>query len=157
MKFLIVFIALSIVNVVFSTIRSITTIKSGKLIASLISGGYFAFYNIMLVWTVMDYPMWAKCLITFICNVVGVWIVKYCEEKIRKDQLWVVSASIKKKIAERTKILLNEAEIPYNCVETTGDYMIFNMYCETQEQSLAVKEIIKKHHAKYFVTESKVL
>ena len=43
MTFLITFIALSIINVVFSTIRSITTIKSGKTVASRVSGGYFAF------------------------------------------------------------------------------------------------------------------
>jgi uncharacterized protein YebE (UPF0316 family) len=87
MKFLIIFIALSIVNVIFSTIRSITTIKSGKTIASIISGGYFAFYNIMLIYTVADFPMWQKCLITFACNVIGVWVVKLVEEKMRKDKL----------------------------------------------------------------------
>ena len=57
MTFLITFIILSIINVVFSTVRSITTIKSGKTVASLISGGYFAFYNIMLIYTVADLPM----------------------------------------------------------------------------------------------------
>ena len=41
MMFLITFIALSIINVVFSTIRSIATIKSGKTIASLLSDGCF--------------------------------------------------------------------------------------------------------------------
>lgn len=58
MNFLITFIVLSIINVIFSTIRSITTIKSGKTLASLISGGYFAFYNVMLIYTVADLPMW---------------------------------------------------------------------------------------------------
>ena len=57
MTFLVTFIVLSIINVIFSTIRSITTIKSGKTVASLISGGYFAFYNIMLIWTVADFQM----------------------------------------------------------------------------------------------------
>ena len=60
MKLLITFIVLSIINVVFSTIRSITTIKSGKTVASFISGGYFAFYNVMLIYTVADFPMWEK-------------------------------------------------------------------------------------------------
>ena len=61
MKILVTFIILSIINVIFSTIRSITTIKSGKTVASFISGGYFAFYNIMLIYTVANFPMWQKC------------------------------------------------------------------------------------------------
>ena len=65
MKFLITFIILSIVNVIFSTIRSIVTINGSKIMASLISGGYFAFYNIMMIYTVADFPMWQKCVITF--------------------------------------------------------------------------------------------
>ena len=55
MTFLITFIVLSIINVIFSTVRSITTIKGSTLVASLVSGGYFAFYNIMLIYTVADF------------------------------------------------------------------------------------------------------
>ena len=78
--FLILFICLSTVNVVFSTIRSIITIKGGKLLASLFSAGYFSFYNIMMIYTVMDFSMWHKCIITFVCNFVGVYLVKWGEE-----------------------------------------------------------------------------
>ena len=94
MNIVLLFIILSVINVIFSTIRSITTIKSGKTIASLVSGGYFAFYNIMLIYTVMDFPMWEKCIITFICNVVGVFTVKLVEEKLQKDKMWKVEVTI---------------------------------------------------------------
>lgn len=158
MTFLITFIALSIINVVFSTIRSITTIKSGKTIASLISGGYFAFYNVMLIYTVADFPMWQKCLITFVCNVIGVWVVKFAEEKMRKDKLWKVELTVKEFYGKDLQTVLTKARIPYNSVMTTDrNYAIFNIYCATQEQSVAVKEIAKKFNAKYFVSESKTL
>ena len=157
MKILVTFIILSIINVIFSTVRSITTIKSGKVVASLISGGYFAFYNIMLIWTVADFPMWQKCLITFICNVIGVWIVKFAEEKMRKDELWKVEASILSGCKEDVKTLLIKADIPFNYIEGIGKYTIFNIFCATQEQSIAVKEILKTYRAKYFVSESKTL
>ena len=156
-KFLITFIILSIINVVFSTIRSITTIKSGKTVASLISGGYFAFYNIMLIYTVANFPMWEKCLITFICNVVGVWIVKFIEEKLQRDKLWKVEATICKTYQEDVCSMLNKAKIPYNYIEGVGKYTIFNVFCATQNQSVAVKEILKAYNAKYFVSESKTL
>lgn len=157
MTFLITFISLSIINVIFSTIRSITTIKSGKTVASLISGGYFAFYNIMLIYTVADFSMWQKCVITFFCNVIGVWIVKAFEEKAKKDKLWKVELTVR---TEQTKILsrqLNELNIPHNYIENVGKWSVFNIYCATQKESIFVKELANKHHAKYFASESKQL
>ena len=106
-EFLLVFVGLSIVNVVFSTIRSIVTISRSKAVASLISGGYFAFYNIMMIYTVADFPMWQKCVITFVCNVVGVFLVKWGEEKSRKDKLWKVEATIDRADFETNKELLD--------------------------------------------------
>ena len=157
MTFLITFIALSIINVVFSTIRSITTINGGKTVASLISGGYFAFYNVMLIYTVAEFSMLQKCLITFICNVVGVWIVKFVEEKMRKDRLWKVETTVLYKDVKNVCELLNKAHISYNYIEGVGKYTIFNIFCATQKQSTAVKEILKAYNAKYFVSESKTL
>lgn len=157
MKFLITFIILSIINVVFSTIRSITTIKSGKTVASLISGGYFAFYNIMLIYTVSDFPMWEKCVITFICNVAGVWVVKFIEEKMRKDKIWKVEATVKEGYSKSLSHMLDASGISYNKIDVTNEHYTFNIYCYTKEESLAVKEILKRYDAKYFVSETKFL
>ena len=157
MTFLITFIALSIINVIFSTVRSITTIKGSTLVASLVSGGYFAFYNIMLIYTVADFPMWQKCVITFFCNVFGVAIVKLIEAKMQKDKLWKVEATINKTNQSDVCEMLNKAKVPYNYIEGVGKYTIFNVFCATQNQSIAVKEILKAYNAKYFVSESKTL
>ena len=156
-NFLLVFIGLSIVNVVFSTIRSIVTINGSKAVASLISGGYFAFYNIMMIYTVADFPMWQKCVITFVCNVVGVWFVKWGEEKARKDKLWKVEATIYEPYKESLIDALNKADLPFNYIEGVGKYVLFNIYCPTQKESKAVKGLLDFHKAKYFVTESKSL
>ena len=157
MEFLAIFITLSIINVIFSTVRSIVTIKGGKFVASIVSGGYFAFYNVMLIYTVMDFPMWQKCLITFVCNVVGVFIVKFVEELLQKDKLWKVEATIVRSYQADVCEMLNKARVPYNYIEGIGKYTIFNVFCATQEQSAAVREILKAYNAKYFVTESKAL
>lgn len=155
--FLLTFIILSIVNVVFSTVRSIITIKGGKVAASLISGGYFAFYNVMMIYTVMDFSLWQKCLITFICNVVGVFIVKMVEELLQKDKLWKVEATINKQYRIDVCEMLNKTKVPFNYIDSVGKWTIFNVYCSTKEQSTAVKEILKAYNAKYFVSESKAL
>lgn len=156
MTFLLTFIVLSIINVVFSTIRSITTIKSGKTIASIISGGYFAFYNIMLIYTVADFPLWEKCVITFICNVIGVWVVKMVEERMRKDKLWKIEFTIKPMYKEQLSMALDALGIPYNYIDIKK-YCVFNIYSSTQKQSEMIKHMAYDFRAKYFVSESKSL
>lgn len=155
-ELLITFIILSIINVIFSTVRSIVTIKGNKVTASFISGGYFAFYNIMLLYTVADFPMWQKCVITFVCNVIGVFIVKFIEEKSRKDKLWKVEVTIPRVEASRLINYLENSELSYNYVDI-NKYYLFNFYCPTQRQSAEVKKLLDKFHAKYFVSESKTL
>ena len=155
-KFLAVFFALSLVNVVFATIKTLVTIKGNKLVASLVSGGYFAFYNIMMVYTVADFPMWQKCLITFVCNVVGVYVVKWSEEKARKDKLWKVEATIPAEVAERVKHDLTANGLHFNYIDIEK-YHLFNVYCETQQQSTMAKVVLDYYNAKYFVSESKTL
>ena len=156
MSFLITFIVLSIINVMFSTIRSIITLNGNKLTASFVSGGYFAFYNIMMIYTVADFPMWQKCLITFICNVIGVYIVKWGEEKARKDKLWKVEATVNKADFEENKEMLNLIKVPHNYIDIEK-YVILNFYCATGKQSEIVKDLLSEMNAKYFVAESKIL
>lgn len=155
MNLLIIFIGLSIVNVIFSTIKSIVTIKGGAFTASLISALYYGYYNIVLIYTVADFPLWQKVLITFVCNLVGVFIVKWGEAKARKDKLWKVEMTVP---AEHTNAIHNDyrlREVPHSYIEGVGKYSIFNFYCATQSQSLAVKAIAKEFDAKYFVAESR--
>lgn len=151
MNFIIIFVGLSIVNVVFSTIRSITTIKSGKIVASLINGGYFAFYNIMLIYTVMDFPMWQKCVITFSCNVIGVFIVKLIEEKMRKDKMWKVEVTIPTKYYDVVDFDLKN--IPHNYIRLSDKHTIFSFYCATQNETKKVTDICNQYGAKYFASE----
>lgn len=154
MNFLVTFTLLSIFNVTFSTARSIVTVKGGKVLASLASGGYFAFYNIMLIYTVQNFPLWQKCLITAICNIIGVFLVKLIEEKMRKDRLWKVEATIPTQYIENVDEQLRD--IPHSYIEISSKHTLFNFYCATQKESIQVKEICDQYGAKYFATEAKI-
>lgn len=155
-KFLLVFFVLSIINVIFATIKSLVTVKGSKLSASFISGGYFAFYNVMMIYTVADFPMWQKCIITFICNVIGVFAVKWGEEKARKDKLWKVEATVSRTDFEQNKELLDLFKVPHNYIDIEK-YVILNFYCADKKQSEIVRGLLDEMNAKYFVAESKSL
>ena len=157
MKFVIIFFILSTVNVIFSTVKSILTIKSGKTIASLVNGGYFAFYNVMILYTVADFPIWQKCIITFICNVAGVYIVKLIEEKSRKAKLWRVELTVNNELSEQLHYELKDIGIPHYYISDVGKRSVFSCYCATKKESTIMRNIANKYNARYFVAESKEL
>lgn len=153
---ILIFTALTIVNVVFSTIKSIITIKGGAFSASLISALYYGYYNIVLIYTVADFPLWQKVIVTFGCNLVGVYVVKYAEAKSRKDKLWKVEATVKPSHQVDIEKYCKDNDIPFSYVNIEK-YILFNFYCATQEESAKVKKLLDAHDAKYFAVESKNL
>lgn len=155
MNLLIIFVALSIVNVVFSTIKSIVTIKSGPWVASIVSALYYGYYNIVLIYTVADFPLWQKVTVTAGCNLVGVFIVKYGEQKARKDKLWKVELTVPTKYKDAIDFDLHD--VPHSYIELSDKHTLFNFYCATQVDSAKVKAIADDYEAKYFVAESKNL
>ena len=156
-EFLLAFVALSIINVVFSTVRQLTTHGDNKVLAALLSGGYFAFYNVMVIFTVADFPLWQKCAITFFCNVIGVYVVKWGEEKARKDKLWKVEATVTNEVADKVHNDLKANNLPHTFITNLGKHCVFNVYCETQQDSVKAKIVLEYYNAKYFVSESKNL
>ena len=160
MKLLILFIVMNIVNVVIQTIKSICTIKCGKAVAAIVNAVAYGLYTYIVVLTMCDLPLLAKCLIVAGANFVGVYVVKLFEEKARKDKLWKVEATIPNQgiFAENDDCLieLKNANIPMNYIDI-NKYILVNCYCATQAESKVVKEILDKYNAKYFVSESKTL
>lgn len=152
---LLIFIGLSIVNVIFSTVKSIVTIKSGPWIASIVSALYYGYYTIVLIYTVADFPLWQKVIVTAGCNLVGVFIVKYAEKKTEKDRLWKIEVTIPTKY--KSAVDLELQSVPHSYIELSDKHTLFNFYCATQKESQKVKDIVNHYDAKYFVAESKTL
>lgn len=158
MQMLIIFIVLTILNVVIQTIKSIATIKCGKWVAALVNAVAYGLYTYVIFFTSCEgIDLHAKALITAFANLVGVYVVKLIEEKARKDKLWKVEATVPVANVGELSAVLEEYKLPYNCFKTSGEHRIFNIYCATQEQSKFAKLALDGHFAKYFVSESKTL
>lgn len=155
-QLLTLFIVMNILNVVIQTIKSLATIKCGKLAAAAINALAYGLYTYIIVLTNCNLPMLAKCLIVAGANFVGVYTVKYFEEKARKDKLWKVEATIRRGDAVDLLRELRANDLPYSYVDI-HKYYLFNIYCATQTESIKVKEILGQYGAKYFVSESKTL
>lgn len=154
---LVVFILLNIANVIIQTIKSIATVKCGKTIAATVNAVAYGLYTIVTVYMLCDLPLASKAIIVAVCNLVGVWVVKYFEEKARKDKLWKVEATFRKSDNwELALFQLKEYGIPVNYIDVEK-YIIVNCYCESKDLSEQTKHILERTNAKYFVTESKNL
>ena len=156
-KLLLVFIVLNIANVIIQTVKSIATVKCGKVSAAVINAVAYGLYTIVTVYLMCELDLYLKAGIVALCNLVGVYVVKLIEEKARKDKLWKVEATVPFYETDHLHAELKDELIDHNYVENVGNWSIFNIYCPTQEQSRIAKQILGKHQAKYFVSESKTL
>ena len=156
MKLLILFIVLNVVNVILQTVKSLTTVKCGKMVAAIVNAVAYGLYTIVLVYTMCDLPLMWKASIVALCNFIGVYVVKLIEEKARKDKLWKVEATVLPSKAEWLISRLTEQHIPFNYIDVEK-YVIFNIYCATQNESSIAKAHLNVANAKYFVSESKTL
>ena len=111
-KLLLIFIALNIVNVIIQTVKSIATIKCGKTMAAVVNAIAYGFYTYIVILTMSDLPLFTKCIIVALCNLIGVYVVKLLEEKSRKDKLWLVKFTIPTHQAETAKELRDNKNIP---------------------------------------------
>lgn len=154
---LLVFIVLNIANVIIQTVKSIATVKCGKVSASIINAVAYGLYTIVTVYLMCELDLYLKAGIVALCNLIGVYVVKLIEEKARKDKLWEVRGTLTTPInCVAVCMDLDKAKIPYNYIDV-NKYIIFNCYCATQADSAKVKKILNDWEMKYFVSESKTL
>ena len=156
-KLLLVFIGLNIANVIIQTVKSIATVKCGKGVAAIVNAVAYGLYTVVTVYLMCELSLGLKALIVALCNLVGVYVVKWAEEKARKDKLWKIEATVFEPYTKSLHLDLTAEEIPCNYIPKIGKWSVFNIYCDTQEKSKKVKVLLDKYEAKYFVSETKTL
>lgn len=153
MNLLWLFVLANIINVILSTIKTLVTIKANKYVASLISAINYAFNVYIVVLTVCELPLWEKCLIVGLCNLFGVFIVKWVEEETRKDKLWRLDLTVPTQYLSTIDSDLHS--IPHSYIQLNNKHTLFSFYCATKEETKTVKNIANHYQAKYFVIEGK--
>ena len=153
-KLLIIFIILNITNVVIQTVKSILTIKGNKYIAAIANAVAYGLYTIVVVYMVCELPLYLKVAIVATCNLIGVFIVKFTEEKTRKDKLLKIELTVPERYTEAVDMDLQN--VPHSYV-LVGNHTLFNFYCATQTETAKVVDITKQYQAKFFVSESKTI
>ena len=156
MNAIIFFALMTIINVTLSTIRSLCTIKGGKWLSAITNAVCYGFYPLIVMLTAKDtVTIWVNMLITAVANFVCVWLIKFVEEKARKDKLWLVKITIPKNDFEKAKYWLKTWEVPYSYVDIEK-YVVFDTYCATQKDTELAIKVCKMFNGKMFATENKL-
>ena len=153
MNAILIFAIATIINVTLSTVRAITTIKCGKWASATMNALCYGFYPLIVMLTAKDtVVIWVNMLITALANFVCVWLIKYVEEKARKDKMWRIDLAIPTEENDFAHRKLTE--IPHNYV-VCGAWTMFNCYCATQPETAKVKQLGLALGGKYSAYESK--
>lgn len=157
MKLLLLFIILNVVNVVMQTIRSLATVKCGKMGAAIANAVSYGLYTVVLVYMVCDLPLWEKVTIVAAANFIGVYFVKIIEEKMRKDKMWKIEMTIVDNgfTAAAMHGALNGVNIP-NHYFSTGKHAVFSCFCATKADTDKALEVGKIYGAKTFASETRL-
>lgn len=149
------FFGLQLVNVVLSTMRSILTVKASKHVAAIMNAVSYTFYS-AVVKLITSQDMYVVCAVTFVTNIIGVYIANWILDKAKKDKLWRISATAKgqQKVAAMEK-RLDEYNISFNVTPCVNfeDKLVFDIFSYSQGESVLIKEILTDFNVKYHVME----
>lgn len=151
--YILFYLMIQLVNVVLNTLKTIITSKASKIPAAIINALTFGFYTIVVALTANISNLWVNIGITIVANLVGVYFSIMVLDKLRKDKLWEITATLPS-LSSYIEFELQENNISYNIMQTCGkkEYVL-HIYCPTQKESAKVKEILQKYKAKYIVHE----
>ena len=152
------FVILNFINVLVNTARSLCTIKGGKWVASVMNAVCYGYYTIIIVITATyEMPLLIKCFAVAIVNFIGVFTIKFCEEKFRKERMWIYNATAKMKSDELLKVveLLKNADIKLVYTELTEELYTLSIFSNDSKESEMVKSILDNYSIKYYAVETK--
>ena len=159
-EILLIFTALTIINVVLSTAKSLITIKGGMWAAAFMNAFTYGVYTYLVFFTADDtLTLWQKAIITFICNFIGVLLVKWIEQKATKDKLWVFLATAKTDLAELHKVdeMLKQAGIKLLYNEVVKDELYsLQIFSNTQKESKMIESVLENFNIQYCAVETKM-
>lgn len=150
------FVILNFINVLINTARSLTTVKGGKWIASVMNALCYGYYTVIIVITATyEIPLSLKIIAVAIVNFIGVFTIKFCEEKIQKEKLWIYKAKgIDKHTSKAITNALNELNIKYIVTNVNINFTNFEIFSNTQKESAVIKSILDNYSIKYYAVET---
>lgn len=149
---IIIFTVCSLVNVILSTMKTILTVRSTKVVASVINAVTYGFYAIV-VKQLASLDLTVTVIVTIATNLIGVYISMWIMDKMKKDCLWKISVTTKDKSIVK-KIENFDIEYTLSPIQYKKEtYYSIEIFSKNQKDSTIIKNILNEYKVKYNVTE----
>ena len=149
---IIIFTVCSLVNVILSTMKTILTVRSTKVVASVINAVTYGFYAIV-VKQLASLDLTVTVIVTIATNLIGVYLSMWIMDKMKKDCLWKISITTKDKSIVK-KIENFDIEYTMSPIQYKKEtYYSIEIFSKNQKDSTIIKNILNEYKVKYNVTE----
>ena len=149
---IIIFTVCSLVNVILSTMKTILTVRSTKVVASVVNAVTYGFYAIV-VKQLASLDLTVTVIVTIATNLIGVYLSMWLMDKMKKDCLWKISITTKDKSIVK-KIENFDIEYTMSPIQYKKEtYYSIEIFSKNQKDSTIIKNILNEYKVKYNVTE----
>ena len=146
----VIFCICSLINVIFSTLKTLIMFNSGEKMAILINAVCYGFY-MLVVKQVGHVDYITAVTVTILANIVGVWLSYRIMDLFKKDKLWRITVTLK---TSRDVDVCEENLQKYNIGCTrVKDSTSIDIYSYNQKESAIIKSILANYDYKYFIQE----
>lgn len=154
MMLMIGFIIATLLNVILSTLKSVITVKGGRIVASLVNAVAYGF-NTVCIKSISDVELWIAVLVTVLSNLVGVYIALTILKKFEKERLWKITVTVPTENLKSFKADLLESDIGFIIYETTYEkYKVVDVFSHHKAESRVLRTLVNKYNAKYTINEN---
>jgi hypothetical protein len=151
MWLLIGFIIATLINVILSTLKSVITVKGGRVVASLTNAVAYGF-NTICIKSISDVELWIAVLVTVLSNLVGVYIALTIMKKFEKERLWKITISVPSESLKDLKQDLHDNHLGFITYETSYEkYKVVDVFSHGKEESRLLRSLLNKYKAKYTI------
>lgn len=149
-----IFIAIQLVNVILSTIKSIVTVNGSRMSASVINAISYTF-GAVITKLLTEQSFEVAIVVTFITNIVGVWLGKYIIDKRQPERLWTVNATVRSKEKQALEDKLKSRGIQFILLPAENDRYLYTIFARSKAESSLLQEILSGFDVKYSIIVSR--
>ena len=151
MFLLVGFIIATLINVILSTLKSVITVKGGRVLASVVNAIAYGF-NTVVIKSISNVDLWVAVVVTMISNLIGVYIALTISKKFEKERLWKITVTVSSDDVKSFKGDLHSEDIPFITYETSYDkYKVVDIFSQNKQESKKVRNIISNYNVKYTI------
>lgn len=151
-----IFVAIQMLNVIISTVKSILTVNGSKMTAAVVNSVSYTFANVVTK-LLTQQPFEVIIVTTMVTNMTGVYAAKWLMEKTRKERLWTVMATLRSSNKDDVEELLKMRGIQYTLIPAENDRWFANIFSHSKAESALIREILQKWDIKHTIVENRAL